>query len=166
MTTADDNGRFPIHTALQNRARLGAIKLLFEGNPAAVQAKDSKGIYPIHIACQFCSLGVVKFLLEQLDDGCMEVCDNKDSLLHHACRSGNCAVVKFLLGSHAAAAASDKNGKGKVPLQLLCEYEYDEEETQEEKCKGGNDAERGEIEYAETIWMMLLATPDVVSSFA
>ena len=32
MTTPDDNGQLPLHTALQNNVRLGSIKLLVKGN--------------------------------------------------------------------------------------------------------------------------------------
>ena len=35
MTTPDDNGQLPLHTALQNDVRLGSIKLLVRGNPSA-----------------------------------------------------------------------------------------------------------------------------------
>jgi len=41
MTTPDDNGQLPLHTALQNNVRLGSIKLLVRGNPSALRALDN-----------------------------------------------------------------------------------------------------------------------------
>eukprot|EP00984_Skeletonema_dohrnii_P009536 scaffold3651_cov128-Skeletonema_dohrnii-CCMP3373.AAC.3 len=45
MTTLDDNGQLPLHTALQSNARLGSIKLLGKGNPSAIRTFDRSGVH-------------------------------------------------------------------------------------------------------------------------
>ena len=37
MTTPDEKGQLPLHTALQNNATLGSIKLLVKGNDSVLQ---------------------------------------------------------------------------------------------------------------------------------
>ena len=64
---------------------------------------------------------------------------------------GNCEVVKYLLESHAHLVASaTANAKGELPIHLLCESGKGEED--------GNES----TEYIETIWLLLLANPEVV----
>ena len=53
MTTPDDNGQLPLHTALKVNATLGSIKLLVKGNPHALQSPDNSGALPLHIACLY-----------------------------------------------------------------------------------------------------------------
>ena len=100
-----NNGMLPLHTALKEKASLGAIKLLVKGNPAALQMTDSRGVLPIHIACSCSTVGVVKFLAE-LFDGCLNSGDaNGDFALHFACRGGNCGVVRYLLEEQTAGVS-------------------------------------------------------------
>ena len=74
VCTPDDNGRFPLHHAIYNSACLGAIKLLVKGSPVAFQVSDKDGILPLHIVCEFGTVGVDQFLAELYDD-CLDVCD-------------------------------------------------------------------------------------------
>ena len=152
MATQDKNGWLPLHRALKDKAPLGSIKLLAKGNPLAIQVAGHKGVFPLHIACEFSSVKVVKYLVEEcfsIPMGQLDV--NKDSILHYACRGGNLEVVKYLLTNHSSLVASaEVNEKGELPIHLLCEAE---------KVKVDND---DSTEYIEIIWRMLLANPEAV----
>ena len=106
----------------------------------------------MHLACEFSSVKVVQYLLE-IDERFIRHCDdNKDSIFHHACRGGNLGVVKYLLEEHAHLVSSATvNDKGELPIHLLCESRRGE---------GYDDIES--TEYIETIWLLLLANPEVV----
>ena len=149
MTTLDENGWLPLQHALKGNASLGSIKLLLRGDPAALQEVDRKGAYPLHIACEFSSVKVVKYLVD-IDGGFTlnNVDTNDDSPLHYACRGGNLGIVKYLLERNAPSV-SDRNKKNKLAIHLLFE------------C-GENMLDRDSLEYVETIHRLLLANPEVV----
>ena len=87
ITTPDDNGQLPLHTALQNNVRLGSIKLLIKGNPSAIRNSDNNFAMPLHIACQYHdSVSVVQYLVD-LDTRTLRAEDiNDNTALHCACR--------------------------------------------------------------------------------
>ena len=151
MTTVDENGQLLLHRALKNNTSLGSIKLLVRGNRAALQVADRNGIYPLHIACLFNSLKVVKYLVELAGDT-LNRCDaNEDSPLHYACRGGKCGVLKYLLEANVPSV-SERNNDNKLAIHLLFE------------C-GGNILDRESMEYVETVLQLLLANPEVVRDF-
>ena len=86
MTTPDDHGRFPLHTALQNNVRLGSIKLLVKGNPAALQSPDDSCALPLHVACiHHDSAKVIEYLVG-LDISTLDAVDRDgNTALHVAC---------------------------------------------------------------------------------
>ena len=88
MTTPDDNGQLPLHTALQNSVRLGSIKLLIKGNPDAVQSPDNNGALPLHVACQHHdSTNVIQHLVE-FDTTTLDAVDREgNTALHLASQS-------------------------------------------------------------------------------
>jgi ankyrin repeat protein len=151
MTTVDENGWLPLHHALKDNASLGSIKLLVRGNPAAVQVADQNGACPLHIACEFSSVKVVKYLVELAGDTLNNVDANKDSPLHYACREGNLGVVKYLLERNAPSV-SDRNNEKKLPIHLLFE------------CKKSK-VDKECTEYIEVVWLFLLTYPEVVRDF-
>jgi len=154
MAAQDKNGWLPLHHALKDKAPLGSIKLLAKGNPFAIQVAGHKGVFPLHIACEFSSVKVVKYLVEEIFSIPMGQLDtNKDSVLHYACRGGNLGVIKYLLGNHPSlVSTAEVNEKGKLPIHLLCESG---------KVKVDND---DSTEYIEIIWRMLLANPEAIVS--
>ena len=162
MTTADEKGWLPLHRALKIWAPLGSIKLLVRGNPAAVNVADKKGVFSLHIACEFCSLKVVQFLVE-LGGHVLDCLDaNEDSAIHYACRGGNLGVVKYLLESYASLAASlaKANAKGELPIHLLCGARS----VVKDRTYGSTYHRnvRDNPAYVEAIWLMLLANPEVM----
>ena len=148
MATVDEDGWLPLHWALKGDALLGSIKLLTRANPAAVQVADQNEAYPLHMACEFSSAKVVKYLVELAGYTLNNVDVNEDSPLHYACRGGNCDVVKYLLEANVPSV-SDRNNDNKLAIHLLFE------------C-GENTLDRESTEYVETIWQLLLANPSLM----
>ena len=166
MTTVDENGQLPLHRALRGNAPLGSIKLLVRGNrdalqvadrrgaylgPVTVQVADDRLAYPLHIACEFSSTKVVKYLVELAGDALNIVDANKDSPLHYACRGGNLCVIKYLLHANVPSV-SERNNDNKLAIHLLLE------------C-GENILDRESLVYVETVYQLLLANPEVVQDF-
>ena len=151
MTTADDDGWLPLHCALKDNASLGSIKLLMRANPAAVRVADRKGVYPLHIACEFSSVKVVKYLVELAGDTLNSADANNNSPLHYACRGGSLNVVNHLLEANIPSV-SERNNNNKLAINLLLE------------CRGET-LNRDCLEYVETVWQLLLANPEVVPDF-
>ena len=152
MSSVDENGQLPLHHALTNNASLGSIKLLTRANPAAVQISDQKGVYPLHIACEFSSVKVVKYLVELAGDTLNNIDAKNNSPLHYACRGGNCGVVNYLLETLNVPSVSERNNEKKLAIDLLFE------------C-GENMLDRESMEYIETVRQLLLANPEVVRNF-
>ena len=143
--------RSAIHRALTKNVPLGSIKLLTRANPAAVQVADRRGACPLHIACEYSSVNVVKYLVELAGDTLNNVDAKNNSLLHYACRGGNLGIVKYLLEANVPSV-SERNDDNKLAIHLLFE------------C-GENTLDRESMEYVETVWQLLLANPEVVRDF-
>ena len=150
MTSLDENGQLPLHRALKDNASLGSITLLLIGNRAALQVTDQKGAYPLHIACEFSPVKVVKYLVELSEYNLNNVDAKNNSLLHYACRGGSLSIVNFLLGANVPSV-SDRNNNKKLAIHLLLE------------C--GENVDRESMEYVETVHQLLLANPEVVRDF-
>jgi len=155
MRRCDCTGSLPLHQAICSRAPLGSIKLLLKGNPNAIDVPMvlSK-MYPLDIACQFSTLGVVKYLAELSPDRLNPCGFSRNFPLHHACRGGNCEVISYLLETPmASASVSERNGMnsdGMLPIHLFCEF------VKGRWCEGET------TEYTETIWRLLTAYPETV----
>eukprot|EP00984_Skeletonema_dohrnii_P020031 scaffold9689_cov79-Skeletonema_dohrnii-CCMP3373.AAC.5 len=149
MTTPDDNGQLPLHTALQNNVRLGSIKLLVKGNPPAVQSTDSSGSLPLHIACaHHDSASVVQYLIG-LDTTTLDVVDHdNNAALHYACRGAKYETITLLLDQYDAVSVSKRNAQKKLPIDLL--WESNEVE------------DRESVEYTESVFRLLKAYPEMM----
>jgi len=148
LATSNENGWLPLHHALNKNASLGSIKLLLQGNPSAIQVSNRTGVSPLHLASEFSSVGVVHYLIGKLDDSMLDHIDgNGDTILHCACRGGNLAVVNYLSEKHASLV-SIVDSQNRLPIHLFCEADNDKRESPE---------------YVETVWRLLLASPEVFS---
>ena len=148
MTTPDDNGQLPLHTALQDNVRLGSIKLLVKGNPHAVQSPDDSGSLPLHVACMYESASVVQYLIE-LDTTTLDVVDNENNTaLHYACRGAKYETIALLLDKYDAVSVSKRNAEEKLPIDVLCESD--------------EVVDRESIEYTECVFQLLRAYPETV----
>ena len=149
MTTPDHNGWLPLHHALKDKAPLGSIKLLLKGNLSAIRVVSNIGTLPIHIACKFSSIKVVRHLVE-LDIITVSHLDrNKDSVLHYACRRGNLGVIRYLVDSHASLV-SDTNADNRLPFHLLLECETEQV--------------RESLEFTEVCFRLLRSHPETVTN--
>eukprot|EP00956_Cyclotella_meneghiniana_P030443 scaffold76682_cov82-Cyclotella_meneghiniana.AAC.3 len=153
MTTPDENGLLPLHHALHKNVPLGSIKLLLKGNPDAFNVAEPDGLLPLQLACESCSLGVVKYLTGIIGE-CSSLCDGDDNyLLHYACRGGNVDVVRYLLEKGHLRAVSVKNRDEKLPIDLLNEFVRK------------NQSEEHDVKYVDIIWHLLLADPETIQNY-
>jgi ankyrin repeat protein len=147
MMTPDDNGRLPLHTALQNNARLGSIKLLLNGNPSAIRTAESNLAMPLHIACQYHdSASVVQHLLS-LDASVLDAVDRDgNTVLHYACRGAKHDTIALLVEK---TSVSKRNAHDKLPIHLLWE--------------SNNVSDRESLEYTESIFRLIRADPEMIN---
>ena len=148
MTTPDANGQLPLHRALQNNVKLGSIKLLVKGNPAAVLSHNNKGALPLHVAFQYHdSTEVVEYLVG-LDPSSLDAVDRDgNTALHYACRGAKHNSIALMLEKYGAVSISKRNAQKKLPLNLLWE------------CAAVDDRES--IEYTESVFQLLKAYPEI-----
>ena len=151
MTTPDEKGQLPLHTALPNNVRLGSIKLLVKGNPLAVQSPDHSGSLPLHVAClHHDSSNVVEYLIG-LDTTTLRSVDFDNKIaLHCACRGAKYDTIAMLLEKYDAISVSKRNAHNKLPIDLLW---------------GSNEVlDRESVEYMECVFRLLKAYPETVMS--
>eukprot|EP00984_Skeletonema_dohrnii_P017201 scaffold7783_cov85-Skeletonema_dohrnii-CCMP3373.AAC.2 len=149
MTTPDGDGQLPLHIALHYNVRLGSIKLIVKGNPAAVQSLDNHGALPLHVACvRHDSASVVQYLLG-LDMGTLRAVDyGNNTALHYACRGAKYDTIAILLEKYGAVSVSKRNAHGKLPIDLLWE--------------SSAVFDRESIEYTESVFRLFRAYPEMV----
>jgi ankyrin repeat protein len=149
MTTPDDNGQLPLHTAVQNNVRLGSIKLLVRGNPSALRALDNNFALPLHVACQHHeSASAVQYLLS-LSEITLDAVDREgNTSLHYACRSAKYGTISLLLEKYDAVSISKRNAHKKLPIDLLFE--------------SSEVLDRESIGYTESIFRLLRAYPESI----
>jgi len=143
-TTIDKDYWLSLCCALKDKSPLGSIKLLV----GALRSVGHTGPLPLDTACEFCSVKVVRYLVE-LDSITKEDLSSL-RLVHSACRGGNLEVIKYFLDEHTSLVSStevDENGE--LPIHLLCGVGKD-------KVNSEN------TEFIEIIWRMLLANPEAV----
>jgi hypothetical protein len=151
MTTPDENGQLPLHTALQNNVTLGSIKLLVKGNPCAIRSFDNSGVIPLHIAClDHESTSVVQYLLglDASKRTLRAMDDDRSTALHYACRGAKYDTIARLLGEYDPVSVSKRNANKKLPIDLLWESDGVED--------------RESIEYTESVFRLLKAYPETV----
>ena len=151
MTTPDINAQLPLHTALRNNsACFGSIRLLFRGNPAALQSADKNGRLPLHIACMhYDSVSVIQYLVE-LDATTLDAVDRDgNTALHLLCHGARYKAIARLLDEFDAVSVSTRNRGGKLPIDLLWE-------------SNTVDVDRECIEYTESVYRLLRANPEIM----
>ncbi len=149
MMTADNNGRLPLHIALQSNLRVGSIKLLVKGNPSAIRSIDDNGALPLHVACQHHdSASVVEYMIS-LANFTLDTTDREwNTALHYACRGAKYDTISLLLDKFDAVSISKRNAHGKLPIDLLWESRAVKD--------------RESVEYTECIFRLLKAYPETV----
>jgi len=141
----------PLHFAIMKNECLGSIKLLVDGNPAAVHIPDNNGAMPLHLAIQHHhSAEVIRFLVDKNTGETLRIADLEgNTALHRACHSARFEIIALLLDKHGAVSVSNRNLKGKLPIELLL-FETDA------------DLDRESTRYTESIFRLVSAYPAVV----
>ena len=150
MMTPDNNGRLPLHTALQNNVRLGSIKLLVKGNPSALRTVEDNLAMPLHIACEHHdSTRVVQYLLS-LSATILDAVDREgNTVLHYACRGAKYETIALLLEKYDAASVSKQNAHGKLPIDMLWE--------------SNEVSDRKSADYVGSVFQLVRANPEMVA---
>lgn len=143
-------GPFPLHSVIMKNDCLGSIKLLVEGNPAAVQTLDNDGAIPLHLAVQHHhSIEAIQFLIK-FDRSTLIMTDSEgNTALHHACRGANYEVIALLLEKYDAVSITTQNLRGKLPIELLF-FETD------------SALDRNSSRYTATIFHLLRSYPNTL----
>mmetsp|Transcript_21138 Transcript_21138/g.32636 ORF Transcript_21138/g.32636 Transcript_21138/m.32636 type:complete len:364 (+) Transcript_21138:497-1588(+) len=149
MMTPDGNGRLPLHTAVQNNARLGSIKLLVKGNPSAIRNADINFAFPLHVASQHHNSSNVVQYLVGLDTSTLDSVDKEgDTALHYACRGAKYDNIALLLEKYDVVSVSKRNAHKKLPIDLLW---------------GSSEVlDRNSVEYTESVFRLLTAYPEAI----
>ena len=127
LTTPEDSGDLPIHSALQHSGDVsfGTIKLMVETSSATLQVRNGNGSLPLHIACaSHDCLKVVKYLLDH-DRRSLFVTNNEgDTPLHCACRAAKHEIISMIFSDYSNVPVTTRNLNGELPIGLLlCEDE-------------------------------------------
>jgi ankyrin repeat protein len=83
-----------------------------------VDAKNSYGKSPLHLACSRGNISAVVELMEH-DSTCVKVTDNhRDTPLHEACLQGHLEIVQYLLSNSSLALSKNKDDE--MPIHTAC----------------------------------------------
>ena len=151
MTTADEDGRLPLHIAIGDNDYLGSIKLLVNGNPDAVQTPDESGALPLHIACQYheSDPSVVEYLIGLDPNTLIAVDEEGNTPLHYACRGANYDIIALLLEKYVAPFVSRRNVHDKLPIDFLLESDSVDD--------------RDGIDYTQSVFQLIQSYPETVT---
>ncbi|XP_028400660.1 uncharacterized protein LOC114523825 [Dendronephthya gigantea] len=89
-----------------------------------VNRKVTQELSWLHLAAQFGSLDIVKYLVEHGGKVTSEDNSFRETVLHSACRGGNDAIVQYLLQHGAAKDINKKNPPGLTPLNIACSEDH------------------------------------------
>ena len=141
-----------LHMVMRDElSSIGAIKLLVEGNPAALQTPNKDGAVPLHLAIQSRRPSdVIQILINHDSDrNTIRIADSKgNTALHYACLDANYEIIAQLLENYGPLSVSKRNLEGKLPLQLLL---FDTDSV----------GERESTRYADSVFRLLRAFPDI-----
>ena len=117
-------GFIPLHWAAEN----GSVQIAQELFIAAaavidINTKDKKGATPLHVACEYNRLEMVKWLLKRGADPTI-IDELNGTPLHWAARDGNLKIVQtlFTLSSISNVGINILNREGDTALHLACKY--------------------------------------------
>jgi ankyrin repeat protein len=114
----------PLHYALMNDEPLplGTIKLLANAQRIDEEC-PTRSTLPLHLACMFSTLNVVKYLVGQNNTLLGEKDSEGNYPLHHACIGGNLKIIYYLVKQDGATESmSTANKDGDSPINLLVKY--------------------------------------------
>lgn len=114
----DAPGRYQY--AVQRLDEETAMGCVAEFEPLYTVVNVTKGSYPVHLACQYSLVRLIRLLMNQPGASVEQVDKNGDTPLHYACMSTQpnaLDVVKMLLMDYGADVCA-KNAQGKYPYDV------------------------------------------------
>ncbi|XP_054804564.1 protein ACCELERATED CELL DEATH 6-like isoform X2 [Prosopis cineraria] len=125
MYVRDEDGGNPLHYAASSGYVEGACILLSKSSLSALE-QNAKGHLPIHLACKWGHLNVVKEFLAQewADDSRLLLNRKGQNLLHLAAKNGQHNVVKFLLRNYKKIDINEQDQNGNAPLHLASKKSF------------------------------------------
>jgi hypothetical protein len=116
----DGPGRFAY--CVQRGEEDAAMGCIASMDPVHTVVNQSKGQYPIHLACQYSSMRLVQLLLNQPGMNVGQTDLSGNTPLHYASMStapNGLEVVKLLVGTYGASVLiKNKNGQGQMPYDV------------------------------------------------
>ena len=115
----DAAGRFSYAVSRQDEDT--AMGCIAEIDPVRTVVNQSKGWFPIHMACQYSMVRLIRLLMNQQGVSIQQPDYSGSTPLHHACmstqRSEGLEVVKILMQDYSADPCA-KNSKGQTPYDI------------------------------------------------
>ncbi|KAL5865153.1 hypothetical protein ACOSQ3_002667 [Xanthoceras sorbifolium] len=114
----DEEGNTPLHFAA-DIGYIEGVRYLIEIKSNWAFKRNNKGFYPLHLACENGHVQVTKELFRRWPDPTELLCDEGQSILHVAAKSGKDNVVRCILkekGTDKLVNKMDK--KGNTPFHL------------------------------------------------
>ena len=118
LSSVDVNIRIPSYPVLLHKAsRNGTIDVVLSSSSVNVNAKDDNGYTPLHTACHYGKLDIVKFLMSTEGINPISTDRNGNTPLHIACSNHEVDIVTYLLSTgHTNPMA--KNSQLRTPVQM------------------------------------------------
>lgn len=124
LSIKDNMGKTPSHySAIFGRTEI--IKYLWTKGVDILQLKSK--LLPIHEACEYGNLEIIKFICENIDDKVLlmryiKYNGNRGNSLHLACQGGHNDVVKYILSNKLALKLiNESDNESRTPLICACE---------------------------------------------
>ena len=123
--TADQDGKFLLHTALANKQSSEKLNFILALQPSAAHEKTNDGESPSHLAAEHgASLPTLRSLVSASSENSRQVTNNGSTLLHcylDSAQNNSLGVVQFLL-DFDAAAASTPDKEDRTPAHLAAAH--------------------------------------------
>ncbi|KAK4266612.1 hypothetical protein QN277_027504 [Acacia crassicarpa] len=125
MYLRDEDGGTPLHYA----AFIGyveGVRILLKKSALSALEQNAKGQLPIHLACKWGHVKVVREFLGQqwADDPRLLLNHKGQNVLHVAAENGRPDVVKYLLRNYKRIDINEKDQKGNTPLHLASKKSF------------------------------------------
>ena len=119
MYLRDEDGGTPLHYAAFT-GYIEGVRIILSKSPLSALEQNAKGQLPIHIACTWGHVKVVKEFLGQkwADESRLLLNRKGQNVLHIAAKNGHHDVVKYLLSNYKRLDINEKDQKGNTPLHL------------------------------------------------
>jgi ankyrin repeat protein len=119
----DNDGRLPLHYALEMNASYDIIKMLYEANLEATKVQDKDGYLPLHYALWYiASYDIIEMIIEANPEA-TKVQDKYGSLpLHYAIYSEASNDIITIIFEANPEATKEQNNYGSLPLHYALRY--------------------------------------------